>query len=64
MDSFTRYINPYLGDLLRTLGMDKIFVRGKDNYLYDNRGNCYLDFISSFGASPFGFNSREIWEVL
>ncbi|MGB9683106.1 MAG: aminotransferase class III-fold pyridoxal phosphate-dependent enzyme, partial [bacterium] len=43
---------------------DKIFVRGKDNYLYDNRGNCYLDFISSFGASPFGFNSREIWEVL
>jgi len=64
LNSFTNYVNPYLGELLKKLNMDKVFIRGKGNYIYDNKGNCYLDFISSFGALPFGFNPQEIWEVL
>lgn len=64
MDSFTNYVNPYLGELLKKLNMDKTFIRGKGNYVYDDKGNCYLDLISSFGALPFGFNPQEIWKVL
>jgi len=64
LDSFTRYVNPYLGELLKKLNMDKVFIRGDGNYLYDRNGDCYLDFISSFGALPFGFNPKEIWNVL
>ena len=58
------HINPYLKKVLGTIKLDKVFVYGKGNYLYDEEGICYLDFISSFGAMPFGFNHPEIWEVL
>jgi len=57
-------INPYLNRMLRLMKLDKVFIRGRGNYLYDEEGICYLDFISSFGALPFGFNYPEIWEVL
>lgn len=64
MESFEDYINPYLKRELKVLKLDKRFVRGIGNYIYDDSGNRYLDFISSFGANPFGFNHPEIWEVL
>lgn len=57
-------INPYLNRMLKLMRLDKVFIRGRGNYLYDEEGICYLDFISSFGALPFGFNYPEIWEVL
>lgn len=63
MDDFS-YINPYLNRLLKTIKLNKVFVKGEGNYLYDEEGIRYLDFISSFGALPFGFNYPEIWEVL
>ena len=64
MEDFKDYINPYIKRELRILKLDKNFTYGEGNYLYDNVGNRYLDFISSFGAVPFGFNYPEIWEVL
>lgn len=60
----SRYVNPYLSKMLEAIKLDKVFVRGEGNYLYDEDGIRYLDFISSFGALPFGFNHPEIWEVL
>ena len=57
-------ISPYLSRMLKLIKLDRVFVHGRGNYLYDEEGNCYLDFISSFGALPFGFNHPEIWEVL
>lgn len=50
--------------MLEVIRLDKVFIRGEGNYLYDEDNICYLDFISSFGASPFGFNHPEIWEIL
>ena len=64
MHNFTKYVNPHLGKLLEQVGMDKVFIRGKGNYLYDVEGKCYLDFIAAYGALPFGFNPPEIWEAL
>ncbi|MCX7795723.1 MAG: aminotransferase class III-fold pyridoxal phosphate-dependent enzyme [bacterium] len=62
--SNSKYINPYLNKMLEVIRLDKVFVKGEGNYLYDESGIQYLDFISSFGALPFGFNYPEIWDVL
>ncbi len=64
MHDFTQYVNPQLGRLLEQVHMDKVFIRGEGNYLYDTTGRQYLDFIAAYGALPFGFNPPEIWEVL
>lgn len=64
MEDFKDYINPYIKKALKMLRLDKRFIYGKGNHLYDDGGDCYLDFISSFGATPFGFNHPEIWDVL
>ncbi len=64
MHPFTEYINPYLGELLQNMAMDKIFVRGEGCYLYDKSGNRYLDCIAAYGALPFGHNPLPIWEAV
>ncbi|MDC0707919.1 aminotransferase class III-fold pyridoxal phosphate-dependent enzyme [Stigmatella sp. ncwal1] len=64
MHRFTNHMNPHLGGLLETLRMDKRFIRGERCYLYDEEGKRYLDFVSSYGALPFGFNPPEIWQAL
>ncbi len=64
MHDFTLYVNPQLGKLLEQVNMDKVFIRGEGNYLYDTTGRQYLDFIAAYGALPFGFNPPEIWEAL
>lgn len=64
MHRFSQYVNPYLGNLLATINMDKRFVRGEGCYLYDETGRQYLDFVAAYGALPFGFNPPEIWSAL
>lgn len=64
MHRFTDYVNPFLGDLLSRLDMDKRFVRGEGCWLYDEAGNRYLDAVAAYGALPFGFNHPEIWQAV
>ncbi|HYF77614.1 MAG TPA: aminotransferase class III-fold pyridoxal phosphate-dependent enzyme, partial [Symbiobacteriaceae bacterium] len=64
MHRFTQYVNPYLGQLLETINLDKRFVRGEGCYLYDETGRQYMDFVAAYGALPFGFNPPEIWAAL
>lgn len=60
----TDLLNPTLAKVLKTFKLDKTFVRGKGNYLYDDQGNKYLDFIAQYGAVPFGYNPDFVWEAL
>ena len=64
MHPFTEYLNPYLGELLHNVALDKTFVRGEGCYLYDDHGNGYLDCIAAYGALPFGHNPARIWEAV
>src|SRR5690606_14640853 len=64
MHPFSRYVNPHLGELLKTVKLDKRFVRGEGAWLWDAEGNRYLDFIAAYGALPFGYNPPRIWEAL
>jgi len=64
MHPFNEYVNPYLGKLLTSIKMDKQFVRGEGCYLFDITGNRYLDCIAAYGALPFGYNPKAIWDVI
>ncbi len=64
MHPYPSYVNPYLGELLKLVQLDKRFVRGEGAWLWDDEGNRYLDFIAAYGALPFGFNPPRIWEAL
>lgn len=61
---FDAHVNPHLGAMLRLLKLDKRFVRGDGMELTDADGRRYLDFLSGYGALPFGHNPRPIWDAL
>lgn len=64
MNNFTRYVNPYLGEMLESIKLDQKYVKGEGSYLYDDEGNRYLDCIAAYGALPFGHNPKFIWDAL
>lgn len=53
---FDKHINPKLVQVLRTIGFDRNYVRGEGNYLWDEAGNKYLDFLSGYGMFNVGRN--------
>ena len=57
-------LNPTLINILESFGLDKNYVKGEGSYLTDDQGIRYLDFISQYGAVPFGYNPEFIWETL
>ncbi len=64
MHPYQEFVNPVLAKQLKQLNLDKVFQRGTGCELIDQAGNCYLDFIASYGALPFGFNHPEIWAAV
>ena len=54
MTNFEQYLNPALGNLLRALKLDIEYIKGDGTYLFDEKGNSYLDFVGAYGALPFG----------
>lgn len=64
MHPYPHYVNPHLGELLAQVNMDKQYVKAKDQYLYDQDRNRYLDFIAAYGALPLGHNPEVIWQAL
>ncbi len=53
------YLNPQLGRIVRTLGLDKRWVRGEGAHLIDAEGNRYLDLLSGYGVFAIGRNHPE-----
>ena len=60
----TGLFNPARTKLLESFRLDKALVRGTGHLLYDAEGREYLDFLSQYGALPFGQNPPALWEVL
>lgn len=61
---YGQYINPYLGRKLEQIKLDKTFVKGQGCYIYDQYGYEYLDFMSQYGALPFGHHPQQIWDAI
>ena len=59
-----QYLNPQLARVLKTLGFDRYFVRGEGCYLFDDRGEKYLDFLAGFGVFALGRSHPAIKAAL
>ncbi|HLL26652.1 MAG TPA: aspartate aminotransferase family protein [Xanthobacteraceae bacterium] len=60
----TRHLNAQMVRVLRAIGYDVGFCRGKGQYLYDRDGARYLDLLSGFGVFAIGRNHPALREAL
>jgi ornithine--oxo-acid transaminase len=60
----TRYLNEQMVRVLRTIGYDVRFCKGRGQYLYDHNGDRYLDLLSGFGTFALGRNHPAIRAAL
>ncbi|MGH9088116.1 MAG: aspartate aminotransferase family protein [Acidimicrobiales bacterium] len=58
------HLNPQLARILKTIGFDRFYVRGEGCYLYDDRNDRYLDFLSGFGVYALGRSHPAIKAAL
>jgi ornithine--oxo-acid transaminase len=54
------YLNPQMGRILRTLGIDRTWVKGDRAHLIDASGRRYLDLISGYGVFALGRNHPDV----
>ena len=59
-----RHLDEQMVKVLRTIGYDVGFCRGKGQYLYDREGTRYLDLLSGFGVFAIGRNHSALCEAL
>jgi ornithine--oxo-acid transaminase len=60
----TRRLNEQMVRVLRTIGYDVGFCKGRGQYLYDRKGAKYLDLLSGFGVFALGRNHPAIRAAL
>jgi len=60
----TRRLNEQMVRVLRTIGYDVAFRRGRGQYLYDREDNRYLDLLSGFGVFAVGRNHPAVRAAL
>ncbi|MDE3206787.1 MAG: aspartate aminotransferase family protein [Acidobacteriota bacterium] len=65
---WSRYLNPQTARVLRSVGLDRQWVRAEGPYLWDDRGDRYLDWLAGFGVFGLGRNHpvvhRAVHDVL
>jgi ornithine--oxo-acid transaminase len=59
-----RHLNPQLGRIVRTLGLDRTWVRGEGAHLIDDRGERYLDLLNGYGVFAVGRNHPDVIAAL
>src|SRR5471030_666926 len=59
-----KYLNHQLARVLKTIGFDRLYVRGEGCYLFDAEGARYLDFLSGFGVFALGRDHPGVKKAL
>lgn len=60
----TEHMNEQMVRVLKTIGYDVRFTKGKGAYLYDAAGKKYLDLLSGWGVFALGRNHPKIADAL
>jgi ornithine--oxo-acid transaminase len=60
----TRHLNEQMVRVLKTIGFDRAYQRGKGQYLYDRQGQQYLDLLSGWGVFALGRNHPVVSNTL
>ena len=63
-DLHTRRLNEQMVRVLRTIGYDVGFCKGQGQYLYDRKGERYLDLLSGYGVFAIGRNHPAVRATL
>lgn len=63
-ETYRRYVNPGLVDVMGLLDFDKQFVRAEGFTVWDREGKAYLDFLGGYGALNLGHNPPEVQEAV
>ncbi|MEZ4703748.1 MAG: aspartate aminotransferase family protein [Bdellovibrionota bacterium] len=60
----SQYINPAFAKVLKIIGFDRFYASGKGQYLVDQQGNQYLDFLAGYGVFNLGRNHPYVNDAL
>ena len=60
----SQHLNPTLVQVQRTIGFDRVYVKAKGAYLYDEDGNDDLDFLSGYSVFNTGRNHPRIAQAI
>lgn len=63
-DLFTSHLNEMMVRVLQTIGFDVGFRSGQGQYLYDGKGDRYLDLLSGWGVFGVGRNHPVLRDAL
>ena len=58
------YLNAQMVKVLKTIGYDRLYTRAVGPYLYDDKGNEYLDLLSGWGVFALGRNHPQVKAAL
>jgi ornithine--oxo-acid transaminase len=64
VELWARTINPQFARVLRTIGFDRTWARAEGAYLWDDRGNRFLDLLGGFGMFNVGRNNPRVRAAL
>jgi ornithine--oxo-acid transaminase len=64
VDLWGRTINPQFSRVLKTIGFDREWTRAEGAYLWDARGDKFLDMLGGFGMFNVGRNNPRVRAVL
>lgn len=59
-----QFLNTQMVRVLKTIGFDRHYVRASGPYLYDDRGDQYLDLLSGYGVFAVGRNHPDVVRAL
>jgi ornithine--oxo-acid transaminase len=63
-DLYARTVNPQFMRVLKTIGFDRVWSRAEGQYLYDEDGTRYLDWLGGFGMFNVGRNNPRVRAAL
>ncbi len=61
---YKNHLNPVFVQMLTLLSYDRRFVKAEGVYVWDDKGEKYLDFLGAFGALSLGHNHPRVIEAV
>ncbi len=58
------FLNQQMVKVLKTIGFDRHYVKAEGAYLFDDKGERYLDLLSGFGVFALGRNHSKVVQTL
>jgi len=61
---YSQHVNSKFAKALKIIGFDQTWVKGKGSYLFDDKGDKYLDMLAGYGMFNIGRNHPVVQKAL